>query len=160
MRSVYFSFHYQKDIWRVNQVRNSGIVFGAKSVGFIDKSMWEEARTKGRRALEELILKGLNGTSVTVVLIGSETASRPWVNFEIEQSLARNNALLGVRIHHLKAPHQPSERAGAIPRGLKSVGAPIYSWNGNPHQLGAWIEDAYQAQCVKKQGLLDWFWSA
>lgn len=101
MRGIYFAFHYTRDIWRVNQVRNSGVIEGAKSVGFADRSLWEDAKTKGQRALENLITDGMKGTSVTVVLIGQETASRPWVKFEIEESIRRKNALLGVRIHHL-----------------------------------------------------------
>jgi hypothetical protein len=43
-----------------------------------------------------MILKHLENTSVTVVLIGTETANRPWVKYEIEQSIARKNGLLGV----------------------------------------------------------------
>ena len=36
MRHVYFAFHYKKDIFRANQVRNSGLLFGAESVGLRD----------------------------------------------------------------------------------------------------------------------------
>jgi hypothetical protein len=46
----------------------------------------------------------LQSTSVTVVLIGQETASRKYVNYEIEQSHSRGNGLLGVRIHNMKDP--------------------------------------------------------
>src|SRR4051812_24368994 len=45
MRHVYFAFHYKSDIWRVNQVRNSGLLFGAKSVGFADRSLWERTKS-------------------------------------------------------------------------------------------------------------------
>ena len=57
MRHVYFAFDYENDIWRVNQVRNSGLLFGSKSVGFADRSLWEKAKTKRRQALERLILE-------------------------------------------------------------------------------------------------------
>jgi len=59
MRDVYFAFHYTKDMFRVNQVRNSGLLFGANSVGFVDRSWWEKAKTKGRAALEKMFLQGL-----------------------------------------------------------------------------------------------------
>jgi hypothetical protein len=49
-----------------------------------------------------MILSHLERTTVTVVLIGEKTAKRPWVRYEIEQSIARQNGLLGIEIHHLK----------------------------------------------------------
>ncbi len=147
MRHVYFAFHYEKDIWRVNQVRNSGLLFGAYSVGFADRSLWERTKTSGRVALERLILDGLNGTSATVVLIGEETANRDWVRFELEESYERANALIGVRVHHLADQRGYSSRKGRIPDLLKEIGAPIYDWNANPHDLGDWIEDAIEEQC-------------
>ena len=34
-RKVFFSFHYERDIWRTNVVRNSGIVEGSAAAGFM-----------------------------------------------------------------------------------------------------------------------------
>lgn len=147
MRNVYFAFHYTKDIFRVNQVRNSGLLFGANSVGFSDRSLWEKAKTKGRAALERMILNGLEGTSATVVLIGEETADREWVQFEIEESYERNNALVGVRIHHLIGHDKKPSRRGRVPDLLKQIGAPVYDWNSEPHALGDWVDDAIAEQC-------------
>jgi hypothetical protein len=48
---------------------------------------------------------------VTVVLIGAETASREWVQFEIQESTKRKNGFLGIQIHHLKDSHS-AHRAG------------------------------------------------
>jgi hypothetical protein len=69
-----------------------------------DASIWEEAKEKGRSELERLIAAGLTGTTVTAVLIGSHTASRPWVAYEIQQSIKRGNGLIGVRVHKIKDP--------------------------------------------------------
>ena len=124
MRHVYFAFHYERDIFRVNQVRNSGLLFGAQSVGFADRSLWEKARTRGDAVLEDLILDGLEGTSATAVLIGRETASRPWVEFEIDESYDRGNALVGVRIHHLQDHFGQTDSAGRVPDLLQQIGAP------------------------------------
>ena len=46
-RRAFFSFHYQRDIWRVNQVRNIPNVTGCAAAGFQDASLWEEAKRKG-----------------------------------------------------------------------------------------------------------------
>jgi hypothetical protein len=43
-RKVFFSFHYQRDLWRVNVVRNSGLIEGVASAGFHDASLWEETQ--------------------------------------------------------------------------------------------------------------------
>jgi len=161
MRNVYFSFHYERDIWRVNQVRNSGLLFGARSVGFADGSIWEEAKTKGKGALERLIDEGMEGTSVTVVLIGSQTAARPWVLHEIERSIERGNAVLGIRIHHLKDRRGKVDKAGGVPLPLKRARAPIRRWNHNAAQLGRWVEEAFQKQIDpgKKSSGGQWGWA-
>src|SRR5438093_6273800 len=101
-RKVFFSFHYQRDLWRANVVRNSGVVEGVSAAGFHDESLWEESKKKGDDVVKRLIDSGLNGTSVTVVLIGAETANRKYVSYEIEKSIARGNGLLGVLINNIK----------------------------------------------------------
>lgn len=144
MRQVYFSFHYD-DIWRVNQIRNSGLLFGDKSVGFSDRSIWEEAKEKNRAALRRLIQEGLSGTSVTAVLIGANTASRPWVIYEIEQSIERGNALLGIHIHKLRDRNGKVARKGRVPQLLNKHGAKLYTWT-NAREFGEWVESAWREQ--------------
>jgi len=75
-RSVFFSFHYQRDIVRVNQIRNLPEVVDKAAAGFKDSSLWEEAKKKSDEAVKKLIDDGLHGTSVTVVCIGAQTAGR------------------------------------------------------------------------------------
>ena len=47
-------------------------------------------------------LKQLEGTSVTVVLIGSNTLDRKFVQYEIRKSVERGNAVIGVHINKIK----------------------------------------------------------
>lgn len=101
-RRVFFSFHYQMDIWRVNQIRMAHIVEGTAAAGWHDASIWEEAKRMGDDAVHGLINRGLEGTTVTAVLIGSQTANRKYVKYEIDQSIARGNGILGIYIHDLK----------------------------------------------------------
>lgn len=145
MRYVFFSFHYQRDILRVNQVRNSHVVVGKAAAGFTDGSLWERARRTSDAAVQRLIDEGLEGTSVTAVLIGAETASRRFVDYEIAQSIRRGNGLLGIHISHLwGGAHSPAGGPGAVPWRLAQGGYPIYTWRDRPEDLGAWVEDAYQ----------------
>ncbi|WP_140876461.1 TIR domain-containing protein [Myxococcus xanthus] len=152
MRQVYFSFHYE-DVWRVNQIRNSGLLFGDKSVGFSDSSIWEEAKAKNSNVLRKLIRAGLTGTSVTAVLIGSKTSSRRWVTYEIEKSIERGNALIGVYIHKLRNQDGRCARQGPIPALLRKSGASIYTWT-NAKDFGEWVEAAWQEK-NKKTALFD-----
>lgn len=101
-RHVFFSFHYQRDIVRVSQVRNSWVTQDRTTAGFWDAASWEAVKRRGDAAIEQWIERQLDGTSVTVVLIGAETASRRFVIHEIKRSVALGKGLLGVRIHGMK----------------------------------------------------------
>lgn len=90
-RRVFFSFHYERDAVRAGQVRNSNVVKdrSINTSDFIDAAKWEEIKRGGNVAIKKWIENQLNGTSVTVVLIGYETHTRKYVGYEIEQSYKR-----------------------------------------------------------------------
>lgn len=142
-RRVFFSFHYERDIWRSNQVRNCNVVAGADVAGFFDHSEYEEAKKKGRDGIERMILKNLKNTSVTVVLIGTETASRPWVKYEIKESIARKNGMLGIHIHHLKDQDgNASFFRGTKPAVPAGIDFPAYDWDKDLDKFRKAIEEA------------------
>ncbi len=143
-RSVFFSFHYQRDIVRVNQIRNLPEVIDSSAAGFKDSSLWEEAKKKSDDAVKALIDKGLNGTSVTVVCIGAKTAGRKFINYEIQKSIDRGNGILGVRIHHLKNFEGETDSEGEIPALLTKHKYPVYKYD-NHTKLKAWIDAAAKA---------------
>jgi len=147
-RRVFFSFHYQRDVWRASIVRNSGIVDAQAAAGFADASIWEEAKKKGDAALKKMIDDALIGTTVTAVLIGAETASRIYVNYEIDKSIERGNGLLGVRIHGLKNRDGNTDFSGSVPARLSAGGYSIYTWDGE--KFGEWVDAAYQQAQEKK----------
>lgn len=121
-RRVYFAFHYS-DVrdFRVNVVRNSGIV--GEGDTFIDASLWEEAKKTSDQAIKRMITEGLQRTTATVVLIGSDTYCRRWVRYEIAKSIERGNALVGVYIHSIKDKHQKAAARGANPFDYMVVSA-------------------------------------
>lgn len=156
-RRVFFSFHYERDIFRVMQVRNSWIIPGVEEAGFIDQAAFEQVRRRGEAAVERWIDDQLHNTSVTVVLIGTETASRPYVGYEIKQSHVRGNGILGVYIHNLKTPQAGADYQGPNPLAnwhiqqngqtvLLSSLYPTYDYvKDNGYQnMGIWIERAAQ----------------
>src|SRR4051812_29913572 len=102
MRNVFFSFHYDNDIFRANVVRKAWVgAGGPEPAGYRDWSMWEEARTRNDQRLAGMIADALHGSSVTAVLIGEETAERDWVVHEIGASWERGNGILGIYIHQI-----------------------------------------------------------
>lgn len=127
-RHVFFSFHYQRDVWRVNQIRNLGEVVGNAAAGFHDKSLWEEAKKKGDAVIQKMIDDALHGTSVTVVCIGSQTAERKFIDYEIDKSVQRGNGLIGLQIHDLKDKDGKTDYVGKIPSKLLKLGTPIYKY--------------------------------
>lgn len=143
MRNVFFSFHFERDIWRVNQVRNCQIVPSVTPSGrfFLDPAGWESLKRQGDDAVRNWIARNMSGTSVTVVLIGADTSTRPWVKHEIKKSIQDGKGLLGVRIHALKNESGLSDSMGVNPLPPEYS---IYSWHGNSDcaKLGDWIEQA------------------
>src|SRR3989344_7665746 len=141
-RRTFFSFHFDRDVWRANQVRNSNVVAGADTAGFFDHSEYEEAKKAGADGIRRMILKHLKNTSVTVVLIGSETADRPWIKYEIDQSIAQKHGLLGIYIHHLQDQNGNTSSRGAKPTVPYGVEFPAYDWDRDLDRFSREIEAA------------------
>jgi hypothetical protein len=142
-RRVFFSFHYDRDVWRANQVRNCNVVAGTEAAGFFDHSEYEEAERQGLPGIRRMIQSHLEGTTVTVVLIGKKTAERPWVRYEIAQSVARQNGMLGIHIYHLK--DQDGDSAlweGKKPEVPGYIPFPTYEWDKDVDRFRRSIEDA------------------
>lgn len=140
-RRTFFSFHYQRDIWRVNQIRNVPNITGCAAAGFQDASLWEEAKKKGDAAIKKIIDDGLKNTTVTVVFIGEKTAGRKYINYEIEQSIKRGNGIVGIQIHHLKDQNGDTDSVGNIPSKIETNGYKVYKYVDH-EKLGNRIEAA------------------
>jgi len=139
MRKVFFSFKY-KDVSRAMVVRNSWVAQGKEAAGFIDSADFEALKRQGDTAIKNWIDKQLNGTSVTVVLVGERTCDSRWVKYEIEKSIEIGNGLLGIDVSKIKdLQGNTSERYGKIPKGYD-----FYLWNNDDgyHKMGDWIEKA------------------
>jgi MTH538 TIR-like domain (DUF1863) len=142
VRRVFFSFKYE-DVTRAMVVRNSWLTLGTQAAGFIDAADFEKVKQQGDQAIKRWIDNQLNGTSVTVVLVGEKTCSSKWVKYEIAKSIEIGNGLLGIDISKIKNfDGNTSERCGQIPNGY-----PFYLWNSNDghKNMGDWIEKAAKA---------------
>ena len=144
-KRVYFAFHYQDVIdFRANVVRNHNSIQGAEQAGYYDASIWEESKKEGAIAIKRMINAELENTTVTVVLIGSQTWSRPWVRYEILKSMMRGNKILGIHINGIEDKAQQTKDLGPNPF---SYLAKRYSPDGTQltmleAQDGEWVEYA------------------
>lgn len=152
-RKIFFSFHYERDAWRAGNVRNSNMIPNEDEYGYIDSAEWEKIKQSGDETIKRWIAEQLNYTSVTVVLIGAETADRPWVQHEIIESWNRGNAVLGIYIHNIKDDESKTDMMGVNPLTLLKLNdgtllseyCATYDWvtNDGRTNMGYWAELAY-----------------
>ncbi|KNH03440.1 hypothetical protein J121_1769 [Qipengyuania citrea LAMA 915] len=127
---------------------------GGEAQPFYDKAEFEKVKARAG-GIEKWIEEQLSGTSVTVVLFGAETSSRPWVRHEIKRSYELGKGIVAIDIHSIKDPQRGSDYQGSNPLDYWSVkrngmSVPMsslyrsYEWvkdNGYAN-MPAWIEAA------------------
>ena len=153
-RRVFFSFKYRQDVSRAMVVRHSWVTQGREAAGFIDAANFEKVKRQGDAAIPRWIDSQLQGTSVTVVLVGERTCNSRWVKYEISKSKEIGNGLLGIDISQIEdLQKKTTKRCGQIPKGY-----PFYLWRRSRgpavptdakedgyNNLGDWIDKAAKA---------------
>ena len=152
-RQVFYSFHYDNDVFRVQQIRNIGALEDNKPVS---ANEWENVKRGGEASIKKWIDDNLRYRSCVVVLVGEETANRKWVRYEIEKAWEVGKGLVGVYIHNLKDPRTGKSSKGKNPfeqfefdDGTK-LSSVVKCYNPNPNDtyneikdnLEDWIEEA------------------
>jgi hypothetical protein len=157
--SVYFSFHYKRDNWRVQKVQKIGALQGQP---LLNAQEWEEVKRKGTPSIQGWIDRQMAYKRAVVVLVGSETANRPWVQYEIEKAWRDKRPLVGIRIHGLSDVNGHRDQAGPNPFARLSLRigvvsrtladyVPLYNPDGATSQqiygniainLEAWVKSA------------------
>lgn len=112
IRKVFYSFHYDNDVFRVQQIRNIGTLEENKPVS---ANNWETVKRGGDTSIKKWITDNLKDKSCLVVLIGTETSKREWVKYEIQKAWNDGKAVLGIYIHNLKCPRNGTCKQGANP---------------------------------------------
>lgn len=126
----------------------------------MDSADWESVKRKGATAVKRWIDRQLLGTSVTVVLIGTHTWERKYVNYEIQRSHENGKGMFGIYIQGMKDRLGKTSPKGRNPfesvqiedgsfgfftykRTLADV-YPTYDWNWDDgyNNMAGWIEEA------------------
>lgn len=97
-RKVFYSFHYKPDNWRVSKIRNIGALEGNKPASDND---WETITKGGDKKIKEWIAGQMKGRTCTVILAGSNTANRKWINYEIIESWNNDMGVFVIYIHNI-----------------------------------------------------------
>lgn len=118
-RQCFYSFQYKPDNWRVSTVRNIGTIEGNKPATDND---WETVTKGGDAAIKKWISAQMKGRSCTIVLVGSNTADRKWINHEIVQSWDKGMGVVGIHIHGLKNKDEKVSTKGNNPFSYIGVG--------------------------------------
>ncbi|MDO1495482.1 TIR domain-containing protein [Pseudomonas putida] len=151
-RKVFYSFHFDNDVMRVQQIRNMGVLEGVEPTS---PNVWEEIQ-RTDQGVKDWIEDNLAGKSCLVVLIGSETADRKWVKYEIKRAWELGKTVVGVYIHRLNCPRNGYDTKGTNPfdqftfktNDGKIVKPLVYepsyndAYNDISGNLSMWIENA------------------
>lgn len=97
-RKAFYSFHYKPDNWRAAKVRNAGVIEGNQ---LVSDNEWESIASRGDDAIRNWINGQMQGKSCAVVLIGSATAGRKWIKYEIRKAWEDGRGVVGIYIHNL-----------------------------------------------------------
>ena len=150
--AVYFSFHYQRDHWRVQQIINMGQLAGQP---ILSAQEWEAVKKKGDAAIEKWIADEMSGKSAVVVLVGKETAGRKWVQHEITKAWNDKKPLVGIRIHGLADKDGHTDTRGANPFELVTLkgGGTVGDYVKLHDPAGSTSKDVYKSI---EDNITDW----
>ena len=143
MIRAYFCFDYGRDLHRVSQIQPLPGITAKAAGGFKTASIWTGAREAGEAQLQGLVNDGLVNSTVSVICIGQRSAYSKILPYEIERSLEKGNALLGIVINHLKDEDGGVDAEAPVPKGIHEAGYKVYRFKDKA-TLAQMIEEAAQ----------------
>ena len=128
-RSIFISYQHKDQM----KAKGFNLLPWAKNVDvdFVGRHLLDPVKSKDEQYIKSEIKKQINGTSVTVVLIGKDTKESEYQPYEIEQSLAKGapNGILGIKLNKSVDLHKNSP-TGKL---LHDAGAEIIEWEPNKY---------------------------
>ena len=113
----------------------------------------------GDAAIKRWIDEQMEGRTCAVVLVGTNTAGRKWINYEIRQAWANGMGVVGIHVHRLKDVNGDQALKGANPFEAVRMGH-IIPLHDPPYRdskdvyahiaenIEDWIEDAIQIRAA------------
>jgi MTH538 TIR-like domain (DUF1863) len=107
---------------------------------FVGRHVLDPVDSSNEDYIATKVREQLKGTSVTVVLLGHNTANSDWVKREIEWSAEKKNGILGIKLYPDVADMPLDSPVGAA---LHATGAEVIGWDAD--KFGPAIERAFAA---------------
>lgn len=152
-RKVFIS-HFKGDRSEVDAfIDDFRDVFVPKVLGANDNDEFINS-TNTDYVMQRIREKYLQDSTVTIVLLGSCTHSRRYVDWEIKGSLQQGenipNGLMGIVLpSQNNSAHLPERLKANWRQEHKDCYARYWSYPSSEQQLRQWIEDAYQARTTR-----------
>lgn len=118
-----FISHYGKDDADVQKLKQR-----LKDKGYnvrnssIDSTKHQDGAIPSEKVVARLLRRGVSWAGTFICLIGPETHSRPWVNYEIREAYRQGKTIVGVYTHG-------SNNSVELPEAYKKYGGPVIGWN-------------------------------
>lgn len=107
---------------------------------FVGRHLLDPVNSENEAYITQKVKEQLNGTSVTVVLLGHETADSDWVKSEVEWSVEKNNGVVAIKLYD-DVPN-PSVNS-PVGEALHNAGAEIIDWDVSKFEAA--IERAFKS---------------
>jgi hypothetical protein len=116
-RRLFFSFHCE-DLGRVRAFRNMPYLLNS-DIDFNDCSVRVPINSENGSYIKQQIAEKIRQVSVVVCLIGSGTAWREWVDWELRKGIDLGKGICGIRLKGSR---------GRTPPLLDELNAPVAKW--------------------------------
>lgn len=122
-QKIFYSYHYAKDANVVGLLqKNDNLLYPIPTT----EHDWDTIKKGGDSSIEKWFEEQTKYTSCLVVLIGTETANRKWVSYEIKKSWSHKMGIVGIYIHTLKDTKGEQSEKGPNPfTNLNIKGLPL-----------------------------------
>jgi hypothetical protein len=155
-RKVFIS-HFREDRQEVDafidRFANKEKVFIPYVLGANNNDEFIQSRNS-EYVMTQIRKRYLQDTTVTIVLVGSCTHSRRYVDWEVKTSLRQGeytpNGLMGIILPSKgKSAYLPPRLEANWYSGHENCYARYWVYPNSAEQLGEWIEDAYKARTAR-----------
>lgn len=115
-----FISHHHKDQEELNSLKD---LMSKNSYTMRDSSIDESKPNKAKSEdyIKSILRDRINWAGTVLVLVGEETHSRPWVNWEIEYANSQGKRIVGVYVQGAKESD--------IPKNLNLYGNALVGWD-------------------------------
>lgn len=145
-RKVFISYHHKGEQAVVHEFIQT---FREDYEVFTDRSRERAADSEDTEHLNQVCQEAIDGTSVTIVMIGKQTGCRKFVDWEIKHTLDREHGLIGISRTGIL------DSIACLPKRLEDnlkSGSGYAKWYRYPSSasfLKSIIDEAYEADTEK-----------